>query len=99
MDHVDPSRAAISTMQNIYLTVWPPNYKKLFKYDNHLLVNWFSVGGPVILKKGAEEAQMAPCLLEEGGKIFWYSLGLSFFNKKVLIVSETKTEEQTKCMF
>lgn len=53
----------------------------------------------MILKKGAEEAQMAPCLLEEGGKIFWYSLGLSFFNKKVLIVSETKTEEQTKCMF
>jgi len=49
-----------------------------------LLVNWFSVEGPEILKKGAKEAKIAPYLLEEGRKIFWCSLDL-FFNKRELI--------------
>jgi len=36
------------------------------------------VEGPERLKKGADEAKMAPYLLEEGGKLFWWSLGLFF---------------------
>ena len=75
MDYVDPDRSTFNINMKYLFQPDPPIFnKKFFQYDSHQLVNWFS-----------EEEKMAPFfksayLLEDGGKIFWCSLGL-FFNK------------------